>query len=85
MGVVGGVMDVSDRRHLCSRCVNSTSLQLPRVMKNSGLLYLLVMSVGNEWADVVLAVVDGLIDGIRLALRFLCRMWHVFGVSTMCV
>jgi hypothetical protein len=42
----------------------STLLQLPRVMKNSGLLYLLVMNVGNEWADVASAVVDGLIDKV---------------------
>ena len=62
VGVVGGMMDVSERRRLCSRCVNSTSLRLPRMMKNSGLLYLLVMNVGSEWADVALAVVDGLID-----------------------
>lgn len=34
--VVRGAMDVSERRRLCSRCVNSTSLRLPRVMKNSG-------------------------------------------------
>ncbi len=61
MGVVGGTMDVSERRHLCSRCVNSTSLRLPRVMKNSGLLYLLVMNVDSEWANVASAVVDGLI------------------------
>ena len=62
MGVVGGTMDVSEPRRLCSRCVNSTSLRLPRVIKNSGLLYLLVMNVVSEWADVTLAVVDGLID-----------------------
>jgi hypothetical protein len=55
--VVGGTMDMSERRRLCSRCVNSTALRLPRVVKNSGLLYLLVMNVGSEWADVV-----GLID-----------------------
>ncbi len=30
--------------------------------KNSGLLYLLVMNVVSEWADVTSAVVDGLID-----------------------
>jgi len=43
--VVGGMrnVNVSERRRLCSRCVNSTSLQLPRVMNNSGLLYLLVI------------------------------------------
>ena len=62
MGVVGGTMDVSEPHRLCSRCVNSTSLRLPRVIKNSGLLYLLVMNVVSEWADVTLAVVDGLID-----------------------
>ena len=62
MGAVGGTMDMSERRRLCSRCVNSPSLQLPRVMKNSGLLYLLVMNVDSEWVDVALAVVDGLID-----------------------
>ncbi len=62
MGVVGGMMDVSEPRRLYSRCINSTSLRLLRVMKNSGLLYLLVMNVVSEWADVVLAVVDGLID-----------------------
>ena len=62
VGVVGGTMDMSEWRRLCSRCVNSTSLRLPRVIKNSGLLYLLVMNVVSEWADVVLAVVDGLID-----------------------
>jgi hypothetical protein len=62
VGVVGGTMDMSERRRLCSRCVNSTSLRLPRMMKKSGLLYLLVMNVGSEWADVALAVVDGLID-----------------------
>ena len=62
MGVVGGIMDMSERHSLCSRCVNSTSLRLPKVMKNSGLLYLLVMNVGSEWADVASAVVDGLID-----------------------
>ncbi len=43
--VVGGTMDMSERRRLCSRCVNSTSLRLPRVVKNSGLFYLLVMNV----------------------------------------
>jgi len=62
VGVVGGTMDMSERHSLCSRCVNSTSLRLPRMMKKSGLLYLLVMNVGSEWADVALAVVDGLID-----------------------
>jgi hypothetical protein len=38
MGVIGGTMDMSERRSLCSRSssVNSTSLRLPRVMKNSG-------------------------------------------------
>ena len=39
VGVVGGTMDMSEWRRLCSRCVNSTSLRLPRMMKNSGLLY----------------------------------------------
>ena len=62
MGVVGGTMEMSERRRLCSRCVNSTSLRLPRVVKNSGLLYLLVMNVVSEWADVASAVVDDLID-----------------------
>ncbi len=62
MGVVGGTMEMSERRRLCFRCINSTSLRLPRVVKNSGLLYLLVMNVVSEWADVALAVVDDLID-----------------------
>ena len=64
MGVVGGTMDVSEPRRLCSRCVNSTSLRLPRVMKNSGLLFILVMNIGSEWADVASAVVNGLIDRV---------------------
>ena len=54
--------DVSERRHLCSCYVNFTSLQLPRVMKNSGLLYLLVMNVDSECANVAPAVVNGLTD-----------------------
>ena len=64
MGVIGGTMDMSERCSLCSRSssVNSTSLRLPRVMKNSGLLYLLVVNVGSEWAGVASAVVDGLFD-----------------------
>jgi len=66
MGVIGGTMDMSERRSLCSRSssVNSTSLRLPRVMKNSGLLFILVMNVGSEWADVASAVVNGLIDRV---------------------
>ena len=62
MGVVGGTMEMSERRRLCSRCLNSPSLRLPRVVKNSELLYLLVMNVVSEWADVAWAVVDDLID-----------------------
>ena len=62
VGVVGGRMDMSEQRSLCSRFANSTSLRLPRVMKNSGLLYLLVVNVGSEWAGVASAVVDGLFD-----------------------
>ena len=72
VGVVGGTMDMSEWRCLCSRCVNSTSLRLPRMMKNSGLLYLLVMNVGSERVDVASA-----------AFEFLCRIWYVFDVSTM--
>ena len=64
VGVVGGTMDMSERRRLCSRCVNSTSLRLLRVMKNSGLLFILVMNIGSEWADVASAVVNGLIDRV---------------------
>ena len=48
-GVVGGTRNVSERRRLCSHCVNSTSLGLPRVMKHPGLLCLLVMNVDSEW------------------------------------
>jgi hypothetical protein len=59
-------MDISERRRLCSRCINSTSLQLPRVMKNSGWLYSLVMNIGSEWADVAPAVVDGLLIRVRV-------------------
>ncbi len=60
--VVGGTRNVSEWHRLCSLCVNSTSLRLSRVMKNSGFLHFLVMNVASEWANIVLAVVDGLIE-----------------------
>jgi hypothetical protein len=53
---------VSERRRLCSRWVSSTSFWLSRVIKSSGMSYLMVMNVNSEWANIALVVVDGLID-----------------------
>jgi hypothetical protein len=53
---------VSEQRRLCSRWVSSASFWPSRVMRNSEMLYLMVMNGDSKWANIAPAVVNGLID-----------------------